>query len=170
MYTFEKVSAVGFDIFKSITNTNQEHKKRFVGENITSTNQETFNAYIKGSFKFEVPEIGFSKVFNEGDTSFDLDILYPKNAICVERPLEDGSIRYCISATKPKTTALRYTHVLSNNEPHEVVKNCLVVVISGSVNVLDNEFTAGGYFVVKENRLVTTPSSSKIAVFKSTEF
>lgn len=166
MYPFKQVSAAGFNLTESIVSPGVEHKKRFIEDGVTPQTQETFNVYTKGSFSFEVPEIGFSKTLTAGQTSYDLDVTYPKDAVCVEKPLEEGSIRVCISSAKPKDTLNREVLAINASQTTEVAKNSLVFVISGTVAISGTDFVHNSFVVTEDTRTILAKTDSKIAVFK----
>lgn len=166
MYPFKQVSAAGFNLTESVVSPGVEHKKRFIEDGVTPQTQETFNIYTKGSFSFEIPEIGFSKTLVAEQTSYDLNVTYPKDAICIEKPLEEGSVRVCISSVKPKDTLSREVITLIPTQTINVTKNTLVFVLTGTITILGTNFKQNSFVTTKESRTISTDAGSKIVVFK----
>jgi hypothetical protein len=168
-YTFEKVRAVGFDIHKTVAPIGTEHKKIFIEDGVSTQNQATLNVYAEGSFLFEVPELNVSHTFNVGDTSLDFNISFPKDCVCVEKPLQNESVRYCISSTKDKNTLYRTQVEIQQGGSIDVDALTLVVVTAGNVNVAGQTFNAVSFFSTTQAREVSSITGAKVVLLKCKE-
>lgn len=114
MITYDKSIIGNFNVYHSKVSLGDIHKKKFISTNISPLNQETLNLYA-GSFNFSIPSTGFSQNLLPGHSSLDLNITeYPLNTICEEHPLEDMSVRYCISPVNKQAKWKRYTYTFTD--------------------------------------------------------
>jgi hypothetical protein len=168
MYKYEVTRINGMQFAKTTANVGDVFRKVFPIDGATSSNQRALVAIIKGSFTFTVPDIGFSKTLTAGQTSLDLNIAYPKDAICEETPAEADSIRFCIKAHNDAelNKYVREVIALSTGQTVSVDTKNIVFVIKGSVDLKGNSFTTEAILDIVEDGVVTATTDSIVVIFR----
>lgn len=153
MYSFKSASLNHLDISIAYPIKNAVHKKIFLNES-SPLQQETFNLYIKGSFKLTMPGV-IDTVLQDGSTTLSLgDIIWPSNGVLTEIVQSDFGIRYCVSNST-------YRQVLHLNNESITCSNKAVFVLTGNITC-DNSTYASGAFIWCDNKLVTV--NGKVAI------
>ena len=98
MYQFDRSFVGGFTLHTSRPSRGDEHHKRF-GHGVTPANQATLNLYTAGRFELLIAGAGYRREMLAGQCSLDIELPAYPQGLCVERCLEDGGCRICVSPT-----------------------------------------------------------------------
>lgn len=162
MFNFKMSVVNGFRIHRSYQKQGDDHKKKFA-EGVTPANQQTWNLYITGSFKFQIGD--FEQTLSAGQTSLDLLITgFPADVVSTETVLSPVGVRYCVCPDVPMQWSKQVVD-LGLNQSHSVDGMAAMVVLSGSVLVNGEARAAGAMVSVGPGvSIVGSASGAKVAL------
>ena len=134
MYDFQRSTVGAFTLHASHPGVGQEHHKKF-GRGVTPDNQWTLNVYISGAFEIEIPSIGYRREMLPGHCSLDIELPSFPPELCIERCLNEGSYRICISPTAPGTRWSRTVLDMQGGGAFVAPKDHVLVLMQGNIDV-----------------------------------
>lgn len=154
-------------LYVSTPAVGEEHHKRFA-KGVTPTNQATMNLYIEGAFELSIPSIGYSATMRPGDCSLDLDIAQYPEDLCIERCLESGSKRICLSPADRTLRWSRSVRALAAGEAYVVPGDSVAILMKGAM-VLDNlDASPGSAVHLTGPTEVQAKTESRVAILQLT--
>lgn len=142
MYSFQRRIVGAFALHISSPPAGQEHHKKF-GPGVTPHNQWTMNVYTSGLFEIEIPSIGYRREMLPGHCSLDIELPSFPPELCIERCLNEGSSRICISPTAPGTRWSRTVVDLQGGSAFVAPKDHVLVVMLGNIDADGAALSAG---------------------------
>lgn len=142
MYTFDRIPAGRFDIYRSFVSCGDSHKKRFAF-GVTPANQKTINIYAGGQFLFTCGS--FRQLLEGGSCTLDLMTnSFEDNEICTETVLSQTGVRYCVSA-KDKLPFKKQKVDISAGKSIELAEQSLLFVLQGTLILGEVRLNAGAF-------------------------
>lgn len=153
MYDFQRSTVGAFTLHTSRPSAGQEHHKRF-GQGVTPHNQWTLNLYTAGRFEIEIPSIGYRREMLAGHCSLDIELPAFPPELCIERCLNEGSSRICISPTVPGTRWSRTLLEMQGGGASVAPKDHVLVVMLGNIDVDGAAMSAGDAMQLSEGAVL----------------
>lgn len=160
MYKFTRTVVGEFALHSSSPDVGQEHHKRF-GSGVTPHNQWTLNIYTRGRFEVEIPSIAYRREMVAGDTSLDIELAAMPPDLCIERCLDAGSQRICISPITQGASWARQIVELQAGSAFVAPAGHVLVVASGYIEVDSRMLEAGAAELMGDDTILRTSAPAR---------